>query len=90
MAKASSTSVTGPEEIFEGGVGWRHAVAGEVDFAALVRPVDGHYRIMVPFTSVAPAMEAREPAPITLDWGLPPRSATVLATILAGSLSIPP
>jgi 2-methylcitrate dehydratase len=45
-ALMAMNGLTGPEEIFEGGVGWRHAVAGEVDFAALVRPVDGHYRIM--------------------------------------------
>jgi 2-methylcitrate dehydratase len=50
-ALMAMNGLTGPEEIFEGGVGWRHAVAGEVDFAALVRPVDGHYRIMARITA---------------------------------------
>lgn len=38
--------LTGPEEVFEGGVGWAHAVAGEVDFEGLTQPIKGHYRIM--------------------------------------------
>lgn len=45
-ALLAANGLTGPEEVFEGGIGWAHAVAGEVDFGALTKPIDKHYRIM--------------------------------------------
>ncbi len=45
-ALLAMNGLTGPEEVFEGQLGWARAVAGEVDFEALTKPVKGHYRIM--------------------------------------------
>lgn len=45
-ALLASHGLTGPEEIFEGKVGWAHAVAGAIDYEGLLAPVQGNYRIM--------------------------------------------
>lgn len=45
-ALLAMNGLTGPEEVFEGHMGWARAVAGEVDFAALTKPMAGHYRIL--------------------------------------------
>jgi 2-methylcitrate dehydratase len=45
-ALLAMNGLTGPEEVFEGHLGWARAVAGEVDFGALTKPMAGHYRIM--------------------------------------------
>ena len=44
---ASATTLTGPEELFEGHLGWARCVAGEVDFEKLLSPFDKkHPRIL--------------------------------------------
>jgi 2-methylcitrate dehydratase len=45
-ALLAKNGLTGPEEVFEGELGWARAVAGEVDFETLTKPMKGHYRIM--------------------------------------------
>lgn len=45
-ALLAMNGLTGPEEVFEGHLGWARVVAGEVDFTALTQPMAGHYRIL--------------------------------------------
>ena len=59
-ALLAAAGLTGPAEIFEGVAGWAGAVAGGVDFAALVAPTGQRFRLMEtcmkPYAAVAGAM----------------------------------
>ncbi len=59
-ALLAAGGLTGPDEIFEGSAGWGKTVAGILDFAALVAPVGGRYRMLdaclKPYAAVAGAM----------------------------------
>ena len=72
--------LTGPEEIFEGVAGWGKTVAGSLDFAALVAPIGGRYRILdaclKPYAAVAGAM-----APIRAALDLATRERLPIADI---------
>ncbi len=63
-ALLAKNGLTGPDEIFEGHLGWARCVAGEVDFDKLLRPFDRkHPRILD--TCMKPyAAEAMTMAPI--------------------------
>ncbi len=59
-ALLAMAGLTGPAEIFEGVAGWGKAVAGGVDFDALVAPLGQRFRLMEtcmkPYSAVAGAM----------------------------------
>ena len=58
-ALLAAQSVTGPLSLLEGKAGWAETVAGTVDIARLVEPVNGNYRLMQvsikPYPAVATA-----------------------------------
>ena len=86
-ALLAAAGLTGPAEIFEGVAGWAKAVAGGVDFDALIAPLGQRFRLMEtcmkPYSAVAGAMAPIQAAiDLRLLDGVEPADITSVRVLL--------